>query len=172
MIDSCNIELKNIKHHADMSEETFCYSASVWLNGTRVGTVTNRGHGGPDEFDMPVEVFRRMNDWCLANLPSEESNWPDPKDPDKNFVYQPDFEAFCHAQVEAHNVRKEVQGIMRTKVAFIDPKDKGIFAIGFRRCRRIEQKHIDYVLENNPDVQILNSMPLDAAAKLYLEHME
>lgn len=42
------IRLANIKHHPDMSEETECYSAVLWVNGKRFAEVGNRGDGGPD----------------------------------------------------------------------------------------------------------------------------
>lgn len=45
------IELKNIKHAAFNSEETQCFTASVYINGVRSGTVRNGGHGGSDHFE-------------------------------------------------------------------------------------------------------------------------
>ena len=44
-----SVELKNIKTHNDMSEETVCYSATVYIDGKKAGTTRNAGHGGNDE---------------------------------------------------------------------------------------------------------------------------
>jgi hypothetical protein len=40
------VELKNVKIHPDMSAETTCFSASVYIDGKKSGTVENRGCGG------------------------------------------------------------------------------------------------------------------------------
>lgn len=42
------LTLKNIKVHHGLSEETWAYTATVYLDGKSVGTVKNDGHGGPD----------------------------------------------------------------------------------------------------------------------------
>ena len=39
------IELKALKIHDDMSEETTCFSATVYGNGKKVGTAKNDGRG-------------------------------------------------------------------------------------------------------------------------------
>lgn len=43
-----NVELKNVKICEWMSQETCCYSATVYVNGSRAFTVENSGHGGCD----------------------------------------------------------------------------------------------------------------------------
>ena len=45
-----NIELKNVKHAAFASEETECFSATIYIDGKKAGEVSNDGHGGPDSF--------------------------------------------------------------------------------------------------------------------------
>ena len=41
-----NLSLKNLKFHADMSEETPCFSADLYENGKLLGHVKNSGRGG------------------------------------------------------------------------------------------------------------------------------
>lgn len=48
------LELKAIKINKSMSEETLCFSAAIYLDGVNVGTVMNRGHGGPNEYHLGV----------------------------------------------------------------------------------------------------------------------
>lgn len=43
-------ELKNIKVHADMSQETPCFSCTLHKNGVKIATVSNSGHGGSNDF--------------------------------------------------------------------------------------------------------------------------
>lgn len=52
------IELKNVKIAKHLSEETTAFTASVWLDGRRVGTTRNDGRGGPNE----LQVGERHND--------------------------------------------------------------------------------------------------------------
>ena len=40
-----NIELKNVKIYAGLSEETIAFNASVYIDGKKVGEAKNSGHG-------------------------------------------------------------------------------------------------------------------------------
>lgn len=40
------ITLKNVKIYEALSEETLCFTATVYENGKRIGTAKNEGHGG------------------------------------------------------------------------------------------------------------------------------
>jgi len=43
-----NLEMKSIKHFASGSQETYCYTAVVYLDGKPFADVSNDGHGGCD----------------------------------------------------------------------------------------------------------------------------
>lgn len=45
------IILKNLKYAAFASEETSCFSATVYVDGKRLCTARNDGHGGCDSYD-------------------------------------------------------------------------------------------------------------------------
>jgi len=45
------LTLKNVKVNDQMSDETICFSASIYIDGGRAGTVHNRGCGGSHEID-------------------------------------------------------------------------------------------------------------------------
>lgn len=49
------ITLKSLKISDFMSEETICFSATVYKDGNRIGTAKNEGHGGETwlYFDKP-----------------------------------------------------------------------------------------------------------------------
>jgi hypothetical protein len=51
-----NLTLRNIKHMESLSEETNCYTASLYLDGVKIAEVGNHGHGGCD-FQHPVGGF-------------------------------------------------------------------------------------------------------------------
>jgi hypothetical protein len=46
-----NLSVKNVKFHDDMSQETPCYSASIYLDNKRIGVVRNDGCGGCNCYD-------------------------------------------------------------------------------------------------------------------------
>ena len=63
------IELKSIKHYESMSEETYCFEASLYVDGERVGAVSNRGSGGCHDYDFDSKIETKLDEWCKANLP-------------------------------------------------------------------------------------------------------
>lgn len=46
------LTLKNLKISAFMSEETTCFQATVYVDGKKVGTAQNDGHGGPTYYHL------------------------------------------------------------------------------------------------------------------------
>ena len=102
-----NLEMKSIKHFASGSQETYCYTAVVYLDGKPFADVSNDGHGGSDyvhphdkttytkvkgawgkKFQEIDEYFASLPkqdvgkyDWCLEGFDQK-------------------FEYWCHEQVE------------------------------------------------------------------------
>jgi len=78
------LTLKKLSHNARMSEETYCFSAVVCIDGVPAFEVLNRGHGGCDEHN-PIgkgpdhaahyaamrAAVQRCEDYA-ASLPGEE----------------------------------------------------------------------------------------------------
>lgn len=60
------VELKNVKIAKHLSEETTAFTASVWLNGRRVGTARNDGRGGATELRVG-ERHDDVVDACVAH---------------------------------------------------------------------------------------------------------
>jgi len=57
-----NITLKSIKHLESASEETNCFTATVYVDGKRAFGVKNAGHGGGDEYYMvDKKSYQEMN---------------------------------------------------------------------------------------------------------------
>ena len=50
-----SIEVKNIKISAHMSEDSVAFTASLWVNGKRVGHLKNDGHGGATKIDLYIK---------------------------------------------------------------------------------------------------------------------
>jgi hypothetical protein len=63
--DVKSISLKNIRVHNDMSEETTCFSASVYVNGVKAGTAKNDGRGGCNMYYLERDVGEKaLFDWA------------------------------------------------------------------------------------------------------------
>jgi hypothetical protein len=64
-------ELKNVKINKQLSEETTCFSATLYVEGKKTAIITNRGCGGEDEipqiFDNPL--FDEFENWVKTQPP-------------------------------------------------------------------------------------------------------
>jgi hypothetical protein len=48
-----------------MSEETVCFSATVYVDNHKIGTVVNRGHGGSNEYQWTDPMMGHvLEDWA------------------------------------------------------------------------------------------------------------
>lgn len=64
------IELRNIQHISKMSEETACFTATLYIDGAKAGRVSNRGHGGCNEYDDNT-AEDRLNEYAKTLPPKE-----------------------------------------------------------------------------------------------------
>lgn len=70
-----NIDLKNIKVYDELSEETLCFTATLYIDGVNRGEVSNRGQGGCNDFDdISWKEEEKIDTWCKNNLPKYEWN--------------------------------------------------------------------------------------------------
>lgn len=56
------------------SQETLCFQANITLDGKKVGSVSNDGHGGCDLFSFTDKAARALFDEEAAKLP-EDTDW-------------------------------------------------------------------------------------------------
>lgn len=69
------LELKNVKIHPDMSEETTCFSANLYINGEKAAYCKNAGYGGATDIDFDNrETMLAFNEYCEANPIVQEFN--------------------------------------------------------------------------------------------------
>ncbi len=66
------IELKEIHHSAQLSEETHAFTANLYINGTHAGYAKNNGHGGATYYQAKDEkgkvLIKEAEKYC-AELP-------------------------------------------------------------------------------------------------------
>jgi hypothetical protein len=74
------IELKNFKHFASLSEETYCFQAAIIVNGVKCGTAENRGFGGStdihsDHTPKGIELIKQAEEYCKTLPPISLGEW-------------------------------------------------------------------------------------------------
>lgn len=159
------IQLKNIKHAAFASEETYCYSASIYFDGKRVGTVKNDGHGGCDyEYIEDKDGWKAMSDY-VKTLPETVTTMKDPEDPTGFFTYAETIEGVCHALVSEWLTAKDLKSLLRR--CFVWQRENG----EVRQCKRRKEHTIDamqnVIAKTEPTSKLLNSMKFEDAMDIY-----
>jgi len=66
-----NIELKSFKHYQKLSDETYCFTANIYVNGIKCGTAENRGIGGETDYSSDRrmgsdELIKQAEQYCLG----------------------------------------------------------------------------------------------------------
>lgn len=151
------IELKSIKYAAFASQETSCYSANLYVDGKKIGTVANEGHGGCDSFHGDWESFKKADEWCKANLPKWASYG------ETKLTNETDLEMHCGNLLETFLVTRDYKRAIKTKVLF-RKAEGGIYEM--KHHGHVAQA-IASIVKSNPNAEILNNMSLDAAVAIY-----
>tara|TARA_R100000654_G_scaffold24262_1_gene47055 strand:+ start:122 stop:670 length:549 start_codon:yes stop_codon:yes gene_type:complete len=159
------VELKGFKHSGFASHETHCYEASVYLNGKKIGAVSNDGKGGCDRFDgagKNVEQFAENSKlWrdLECRIKSDHPKYHMDFDDSWNEMC---MEVWCGEQVNKWLSHKDFKRTMRSNVVFTDPTSddpKAIRYIGFKGTRKITQAHVAHITNKYPSYQVLNHLP-------------
>jgi hypothetical protein len=171
-----NLELKNIKLHQDLSEETWCYTASLYVDGNLEAHVGNRGCGGCDDYHMSVSytlTFDQINNWCKQNLPKWQFDGKD---------HDTDLEMWCAKIIDKFNYEKQKK---RVRTSLKRMMNKNLVLI--EKSSEIKEECDVYTVKKKPnldydsesvklatckrldkDYTILNYLPFEDAFKLYL----
>ena len=161
------LELKNIKRHAGLSQETHAYTATVYWENRKLCEVENAGHGGGD-MQHPIAPFtyddiRYVNALCENELPM----WGSRFDPDEGDTHRTDLEMWCSDKVNQHLLAKDLKRAMNSKVLVVDPAEEGVSEYRWKGVRKIDARHIDAVRKDNPALTILNDLPFAEALVIY-----
>lgn len=161
------LELKGIKHSEFASEETNCYTATLYVDGKRFATVGNEGHGGCDfvrklDISMTGEQFRTklaaVNKWLAENNPPVELSG--------GSTLSYDLELWCDNELEIFLVARKVTRLVKSKIVCVD--GNRCFTINNTPTEALFTK----VRAKYPTAAILNTIPVREAAKLLLKTSE
>lgn len=166
-----DIELKNITYNARLSEETPAYAASLYVDGKKIGTVSNAGHGGPDNFDGDREAYDRADKWCRENLPKGVVRTGNEDEGVKTHEFDTDLEMRCGELLEAHLLRRELRSLLRSKILYLN-NNGALMETSYKGVRKIEAKHMEHFKAKAQGVRkILNELPEEEAFKLFRDNI-
>lgn len=165
------IELKSVKVNETLSEETHCFSATLYVNGKRVAAASNRGTGGPTDLapfdDSAREIVKRANEACKTQLPAIEFG-PDGLTlvaPGTKDAIPRDLELVVNELVNLHCLRKAFARQMK-KITVM----KGGEMFHYPAKVKPSDENIDRVmaLPENAGAVVLQRMPEDEAFKVFV----
>lgn len=154
------ITLKSIKRHSGLSQETHAYTATVYVNGKKWGTVSNAGHGGPDDFHADVGGFSAVRE--LEKLVGETypKQWIGseyfPKGVDAT------LEILCQELLENALFEKQWKGRLAKQITVIEEGEVYTWPRKFAP----NEKNLKTVSEKHPEATILNNLPREQALAL------
>ena len=151
-----NIEIKNVKYAAFASEETHCFSASVYIEGEKAGEVSNDGHGGSNHF-RPYELQTFLNTYAKT-LPAIDCSNIGAVEPHR-FIEQ-DAETLIGEMVNDWLAARDLKRLLSKRVLF--QEDGKIMQTRVLTKDRMAKCIGQF---NKP----LNDMPFAEALKVYRE---
>src|SRR3974390_1515169 len=158
-----NIELKNVKFAAFASQETNCFTASVYIDGKKEGTVSNEGHGGSN-FYHPYTLGKKLDDYAKTLAPILSKYFPEGLEQCADIVIGDAFESYMR--------RRDLERLLKGQVVTLqDGKLYGQKLVKVKDATsllRNREADIRKVLKIAPTTPILNLMPFDEAMRIYL----
>ena len=140
------------------TNDGYAFSASVYLNGKKVGSVQNSGHGGPNSYDpvipkgMKPEAYRKANDAFIKGLQAQALKI----DPTATFETE---DLLIGALVDDFENEKRFKRLCKTKVLFrLKGDDKGEYrTISVKFSNEVKAKVLDqYKKQGKEIIEFLN----------------
>ena len=158
------IELKNIKHSEFASQETNCYQATIYIDGKRVGTVENAGHGGCDNVH-PWQVAQQIDAYAKT-LPKTVCTFIDPET-GKPAEMEQDHETIFGDILTSWLMSKDLKRLMSKRIVFVK-EDGNVYET---KALKADQLKLNLNQSRLPEMlkakTILNLLPFDQALTIY-----
>lgn len=164
------IELRGIKTSAFASEETHCYTATLWVDGEKWGTVGNDGHGGPDRFDgcggRGWADMKALDERIKATMPQHDVGYMyGPDAPAGEHMLDESLEMICGEIVNAHLMSAALRRALARNYLFTKPGQEGVFQIALRGHAH-EAVHARVSVQQ-PGIRALHLLPFEEALAIY-----
>lgn len=154
---AARVKLKNFKHSEFASQETHCFKADVWLDGRKIGHVSNEGSGGPNHYTPPY-VEQMLNDIAPP------------------FTYE--YGGQKHTITECADVmigdlvndklyERDLKRALSKKILFIDPTGVMKETKSTTKDKLVAALKLPNLMEKLPAEKVLNLLPFDEALTIY-----
>lgn len=156
-----DISLKNIKYAAFNSEETHCFSATVYIDGKKAFRVSNSGHGGCDDYQPCDKKTSARSVYDQVQKINKELSKTPLKPPFENLTMN--LEILIGDLMNQWLEKKEVKKLLK-KVSIIDNKGSVLsYKIPMAKYVADKTKMSALIREQNPDCIFLNELTIDQA---------
>lgn len=163
------IELTNIKHAAFSSEETHCYSATLIVDGVKLGTVSNDGHGGCDMFHPAPgkswDDYKAADARCAAELPGF-----DLAAYGSTGIMAASLEGECSERVNEWLRRRDLRRLLGRSLVYFKTRPTApgapMYAAKLVKGHPVAA-HALRCKQANPEAVVLNVLPEDEALALF-----
>ena len=156
------IELKNLKHSDFASQETYCFEASVYIDGKKAGTVSNQGCGGCHSYH-PNTLYQILAKEA-AKLPHHE--W---RLNDQVLSVAPDADTIISELVTEALTAKDLKSGMRRRILFVGD-DGSVYETQAMTAAALAVQLVRKDLyEKLKTKTILNLLPFPEALSIYIK---
>jgi hypothetical protein len=156
------IELKNLKYSDFASQETYCFEASVYIDGKKAGTVSNQGCGGCHSYH-PNTLYPLLKAEA-DKLPAEEVDLGG-----HIFTMTPDADTIISELVTEALQAKDLKAGMRRRILFIG-EDGSVYETKTMEAatlaKQLSRPNLHEVLKTKT---ILNLLPFPEALSIYIK---
>lgn len=163
-----NIELKNVKITEKLSEETPCFTATMYVDGQRFCEASNRGFGGPNDYKPLPKTPAGTQNVVAAKIREINEELKDYRIPTGwgNGYITPDIDCVVNSKVSEHARDKEIKKTLK-KVAYYKPEDGEIYVLPSKHKPTPETlKAVKETKWWKPENKMLNEMSMDDIREL------
>lgn len=146
------VALKNIKIHHELSEETFAYSADLYLNGKLAAHASNSGHGGCDRYQPIDDDARALLDEAHSFFGRQEVEY-------SGHTMDNSLELVVGELLNRHSVTQMMRKRMRQHVLFVERGGRSIFEVPAKPAER--SRVIRDLGRQYPGCRVLNGLSVD-----------
>lgn len=172
------IELKRLSVNQRLSEETHNFVADLWVDGRKIGQISNGGYGGPDEFHGDQAAYDRADAWCKANLPRWSSaslvgddlaqRLEEAGNTKADDTFETDLEMHVADLINEHVSAKALRAKLAKAVLFTKPNEKGLWQITLKKGAPAGTlMKTAQVQATHPGFRVLNLLPFDEALAIF-----
>jgi len=158
------ITLKNFSSMESLSEETLCFTATVFVDGKLLAAASNHGHGGSTSIGPTIggpdfNEIRIIEALFAATLPSVMF---------EGFELKGSLESVVDDIANRMHFEKGVKSELRSKVLAQDPATKKLYMWSRKhKGQNVTDRLYALIAEKNPAYIVLNKLPISEAADLY-----